>query len=161
MSGACLVVLLLCKDLGIARLLTNTTEVKPGLETFQVSEDVWQQEVEQTPQLTQVVLQRCACTILIMKVLGKAHICEEQATENHAVIYLHMHVHTTCLRSKAMTADKLCSPCYIALSIPHISKHTRISPNTCTSSCCHSLTIAHVMHQKSMSATDLAVSHCN
>ena len=120
MSGACLVVLLLCKDLSIARLLTNTTEVKPGLKTFQISKDVRQQEVEQTPQLTQVVLQRCACSTLITNVLGKAHICEEQPTENHAVIYLYMHVHTTCLRSKAMTADKLCSPCYIALSIPHI-----------------------------------------
>lgn len=70
-KGACLVVLLLCKDLSIARLLSNTTEVKPGLKTFQVSEDVWQQEVEQTPQLTQVVLQRCACTRLIMKVSAK------------------------------------------------------------------------------------------
>ena len=64
MSEPCLVVLLPSKDLSIAGLLTNTTEIKPGLKAFQISEDVWQQEVEQTPQLTQVVLQRRACNRL-------------------------------------------------------------------------------------------------
>lgn len=159
MSGACLVVLLLCKDLSIARLLTNTTEVEPGLETFQVSEDVWQQEVQQTPQLTQVILQRCACTTLIMKVSRRAHDSEKQATsdaENHAVIYLYMRVHTTCLCSKALTADKLLSSHHIMLNIPHMHR-----PETCTCSSCHSLTSAHVMQQTSISATDMAATDCN
>jgi hypothetical protein len=54
--------LLLCKDLSIARFLPYSTEVKPGLKVGQVSKNVGQQEVEQTPQLTQVVLQGRACT---------------------------------------------------------------------------------------------------
>ncbi len=54
--------LLLCKDLSIARFLPYSTEVEPGLKVGQVSEDVRQQEVEQTPQLTQIVLQGRACT---------------------------------------------------------------------------------------------------
>lgn len=53
--------LLLCKDLSIARLLPYSTEVEPGLKVGQISEYVGQQEVEQTPQLTQVVLQGRAC----------------------------------------------------------------------------------------------------
>jgi len=53
--------LLLCKYLSIARFL-HSTEVKPGLKVGQVSKNVRQQEVEQTPQLTQVVLQGRACT---------------------------------------------------------------------------------------------------
>ena len=57
-----LVFLLLCQNLSIARLVPHTAEVKPGLKLCQVMEDVGQQEVEKTPQLTQVVLQRCACS---------------------------------------------------------------------------------------------------
>jgi hypothetical protein len=53
--------LLLCKDLSIARFLPYSTEVKPGLKVGQVSKNVRQQEVEQTPQLTQIVLQGRAC----------------------------------------------------------------------------------------------------
>ena len=58
-----LVLLLLHHDLGIAGLLAHSAEVKPGLELLKALEDVWQQEVEQTPQLAQVVLQGRACNM--------------------------------------------------------------------------------------------------
>lgn len=61
-SAADLVFLLLGKNFSIARLVTDTTEVEPGLKLRQVGKDVWQQEVEQTPKLAQVVLQWCTCT---------------------------------------------------------------------------------------------------
>ena len=61
-SAADLVLLLLGKDFSIARLVPDATEVKPGLKLRQVGKDVWQQEVEQTPKLAQVILQWCTCT---------------------------------------------------------------------------------------------------
>lgn len=41
--------------------MTHPTKVKPGLEEAQIFEELWQQEIEQAPELAQVVLQRCAC----------------------------------------------------------------------------------------------------
>jgi hypothetical protein len=57
------VVALLCRqDLLVRRLAADCrAEVEPGLEVGQAAKDVGQQEVEQTPQLAQVVLQRRAC----------------------------------------------------------------------------------------------------
>lgn len=56
------VALLLSHDELICTGLANTTEVEPGLKVCQALEYVWQQEIEQAPQLTQVVLQRRACS---------------------------------------------------------------------------------------------------
>lgn len=55
--------LLLRQDVLVAAGLADAAEVEPGLEVGQRVEDVRQQEVEQAPQLAQIVLQRrpCAC----------------------------------------------------------------------------------------------------
>ena len=66
-TKAYLVMLLACKDDSIARLISYTTEVKPGLKAGQVSKDVREQEVEQTPKFTQVVLQRSTCNAVRCK----------------------------------------------------------------------------------------------
>lgn len=55
------VLLLLGDDGGIGALLPQLPEVKPPLEVLQPAEHVRHQEVQQAPQLPQVVLQRRAC----------------------------------------------------------------------------------------------------
>lgn len=57
LSEAHLVPLLCCHNALVCRLAAHCAEVKPALEVCQAGEDVWQQEVEQAPQFTQVVLQ--------------------------------------------------------------------------------------------------------
>ena len=43
------------------RQQAHPAEVEPGLKEAQVLEELREQEVEQTPELAQVVLQGCAC----------------------------------------------------------------------------------------------------
>ena len=60
-SAPNLIALLLGSNLLVPRSLAYRAEVEPGLEVGQIVEHVWQQEVQQTPQLAQVVLQGGAC----------------------------------------------------------------------------------------------------
>ena len=46
----------------VLSIVAHSSEVKPALKVSQVLEDVRQQEVQQGPQLAQVVLQGCPCT---------------------------------------------------------------------------------------------------
>lgn len=57
-----LVALLLRNDGRVAAGLPDAAKVEPRLEVVDIGEHLWQQEVEQAPQLPQVVLQRRACT---------------------------------------------------------------------------------------------------
>lgn len=56
-----MVLLLLSCDGLAAASLRDSAEVEPALKGAHAGEDLWQQEVEQAPQLAQVVLQRGAC----------------------------------------------------------------------------------------------------
>lgn len=53
-----ILLLLLGDNTLFAFLITNVTEVKPGLKARQVIKNIRQQEVQQGPQLTDVVLKR-------------------------------------------------------------------------------------------------------
>ena len=58
---ACLVSLLLGDNAGSCSLIVHLSKVEPALETAHAGEDVWQEEVEQTPKLAQVVLEWRPC----------------------------------------------------------------------------------------------------
>ena len=55
-----MIALLLGSHIFASTLLSDSAEVKPALKGTHAGEDVWQQEVEKTPKLAQIVLQRGA-----------------------------------------------------------------------------------------------------
>lgn len=63
-----MVTLLLRSHILAPALLRYAAEIEPAFKGAHAGENVWQQEVQETPKLAQIVLKRCACSTTTVEI---------------------------------------------------------------------------------------------